>query len=106
MDNVESRHLVRRTSASHLFKLLPSYHDRHQRSSIDWNLSWSPPTTYENQHNIPYAVRWMDQTENKYNAVCWQPRTDFTPQKSKPIILGHKWDGILVFDIVNGLVEN
>jgi hypothetical protein len=28
------------------------------------------------------------------------------PQKSKPIILGHKWDGILVFNIVNGLVEN
>jgi hypothetical protein len=48
-----------------------------------WGLSRMPPATYENQHDIPYAVRWIDQKEEKYNAVCWQPRADFTPTKNK-----------------------
>jgi hypothetical protein len=69
-----------------------------------WDLSMMPTTTFENQDSIPYAARWMDQKEEKYNAVCWEPRSDFTPVKKQashpgsqvgwhPGFRHHQWSG-------------
>jgi len=38
-----------------------------------------PETTLENQDTIPYAARWFNEKNEKYNAVCWENRDDFTP---------------------------
>lgn len=46
-----------------------------------------PQTTLENQDTIPYAAQWFDEMKDKYNAVCWEPRSDFDPpvaQKDHP----------------------
>lgn len=46
-----------------------------------------PDTTYENAASQPYAARWMNQIEEKYNAICWEPRSDveaWTPQREAP----------------------
>jgi len=46
-----------------------------------------PDTTFENAASQPYAARWFNQKEEKYNAICWEPRSDFKPlkpQKKKP----------------------
>ena len=52
------------------------------------NPIFQPETTFENSKSKPYASRWMNQKEEKYNAVCWEPRNDFIPlklpQKEKP----------------------
>ena len=40
-----------------------------------------PDTTFENAASQPYAARWYNQKSEKYNAVCWEPRSDFTPLK-------------------------
>jgi len=42
-----------------------------------------PQTTYENFETQPYAARWFNEKEEKYNAVCWEPRVDFTPLKTQ-----------------------
>ena len=63
-----------------------------------------PDTTFENAASQPYAARWMNQKEEKYNAICWEPRSDVeasTPQKEKPGsqvswhpgFRNHKWAG-------------
>ena len=47
----------------------------------------APDTTFENFASKPYASRWMNQKSEKYNAICWEPRSDFTPitkQSDKP----------------------
>lgn len=39
-----------------------------------------PETTDENQaKTLPYAAQWLDGKEQKYNAICWEPRSDITP---------------------------
>ena len=38
-----------------------------------------PETTFDNCKSQPYAARWYNQKEEKYNAICWEPRSDFTP---------------------------
>jgi len=40
-----------------------------------------PETTWENYSSQPYAARWFEEKERseKYNAICWEPRSDFTP---------------------------
>jgi hypothetical protein len=46
-----------------------------------------PDTTYENSASQPYAARWFNEKDEKYNAICWEPRSDFTPllaQKKSP----------------------
>jgi hypothetical protein len=46
-----------------------------------------PETTLENVQTLPYAAQWHDEKEDKYNAICWEPRSDFEPtlsQKDKP----------------------
>lgn len=46
-----------------------------------------PLTDYSNVDTIPYAAQWFHEKEDKYNAVCWEPRDDYTPtvqQKQKP----------------------
>ncbi|KAG7359209.1 hypothetical protein IV203_015798 [Nitzschia inconspicua] len=69
-----------------------------------WDLSMMPETTLENQNSIPFAARWMDQKEEKYNAVCWEARTDFSPEKKQsdhpgsqvgwhPGFRHHQWSG-------------
>ena len=42
-----------------------------------------PETTWENYSSQPYAARWFEEKEKseKYNAICWEPRSDFTPMK-------------------------
>eukprot|EP00980_Cylindrotheca_fusiformis_P021317 scaffold8211_cov117-Cylindrotheca_fusiformis.AAC.13 len=45
--------------------------------------SMIPQTTLENAKDIPYAARWMNEKQEKYNAVCWEPRTDFQPRKKQ-----------------------
>ena len=40
-----------------------------------------PHTTFENAASQPYAARWFNQQEEKYNAICWEPRSNFTPLK-------------------------
>jgi hypothetical protein len=63
-----------------------------------------PETTYENADDQPWAARWYNQKEEKFNAICWEPRSDFTPetvQNEKPgSQVGwhpgnrhHRWDG-------------
>lgn len=42
-----------------------------------------PETTLENAKTIPYAAQWYDQTQEKFNAICWEPRSDFTPTKKQ-----------------------
>lgn len=39
-----------------------------------------PETTYENFKKQPWAARWFNEKEDKYNAVCWEPRSDYTPE--------------------------
>lgn len=46
-----------------------------------------PQTTLENENEIPYAAQWYDEQHTKYNAICWEPRSDFEPptnQKDSP----------------------
>lgn len=65
-----------------------------------------PQTDWENCKSQPYAARWIDEKEKseKYNAVCWEPRADFTPDKKQKNAPGsqaswhpgnrqHKWSG-------------
>lgn len=69
-----------------------------------WDLSMMPETTFQNKDSVPFAARWMDQKEEKYNAVCWEPRKDFTPEKKQkdhpgsqvgwhPGFRHHQWSG-------------
>jgi hypothetical protein len=46
---------------------------------------FAPETTYDNAQSKPYAARWFNQKEEKYNAVCWEPRNDFTPPKKQAL---------------------
>ncbi|KAL3942006.1 MAG: hypothetical protein SGBAC_003718 [Bacillariaceae sp.] len=39
-----------------------------------------PETTLENSKTIPYAAQWFDQTQEKFNSICWEPRSDYTPE--------------------------
>lgn len=41
--------------------------------------SMMPPTTLENVETVPYAARWIWGQQEKYNAICWEPRTEFQP---------------------------
>lgn len=63
-----------------------------------------PDTTYENAASQPYAARWMNEKEEKYNAICWEPRSDFTPETNQHEKPGsqvgwhpgnryHQWEG-------------
>jgi hypothetical protein len=47
------------------------------------NPIFQPETTYENAQSKPYAARWYNQKEEKFNAVCWEPRIDYTPIKKQ-----------------------
>lgn len=42
-----------------------------------------PETTVANMNTIPYAAQFFTEKERdfKYNAICWEPRSDFTPAK-------------------------
>ncbi|KAL3905102.1 MAG: hypothetical protein SGARI_004619 [Bacillariaceae sp.] len=82
-----------------------------------WDLSMMPDTTLQNKDSIPYAARFMNQKEEKYNAVCWEPRKDFTPEKKQgdhpgsqvgwhPGFRHHQWSGrILALIILKGLSQ-
>jgi hypothetical protein len=48
-----------------------------------WDLSMMPETTLQNQKTIPFAARWISQKEEKYNAICLEPRSDFTPDMNQ-----------------------
>jgi len=61
-------------------------------------------TTIDNENDMPYAVRWINGKEEKYNAVCWEPRSDFTPSATQaghpgsqvswhPGNRNHQWSG-------------
>eukprot|EP00537_Pseudo-nitzschia_pungens_P007589 CAMPEP_0172357806 /NCGR_PEP_ID=MMETSP1060-20121228/2136_1 /TAXON_ID=37318 /ORGANISM="Pseudo-nitzschia pungens, Strain cf. cingulata" /LENGTH=1002 /DNA_ID=CAMNT_0013078649 /DNA_START=148 /DNA_END=3156 /DNA_ORIENTATION=+ len=63
-----------------------------------------PETTLANAASQPYAARWMNEKEEKYNAVCWEPRKDYTPEKKQNVKPGgqagwhpgnrrHVWSG-------------
>lgn len=39
-----------------------------------------PPTTLENQDGVPFAARWLDGKDQKYNAICWEPRRNVEPK--------------------------
>ena len=63
-----------------------------------------PDTTYENCKEQTWAARWFNQKEEKYNAVCWEPRSDFEPEVKQgkkpgsqvgwhPGTRQHKWSG-------------
>mmetsp|Transcript_36526 Transcript_36526/g.44056 ORF Transcript_36526/g.44056 Transcript_36526/m.44056 type:complete len:548 (-) Transcript_36526:32-1675(-) len=66
--------------------------------------SMIPETTWENYDSIPYAARWLNGKEEKYNAICWEDRSDFTPEKKQgehpssqvgwhPGNRSHQWQG-------------
>lgn len=38
-----------------------------------------PETTWENYDKQAWAARWFNEKEEKYNAICWEPRSDFEP---------------------------
>jgi len=39
-----------------------------------------PPTDDQEQaKTVPYAARWLNGKEEKYNAICWEPRSDVAP---------------------------
>jgi len=42
-----------------------------------------PETTDENADQLTYAARWLHEKnrDEKYNAICWEPRSDFTPDQ-------------------------
>ena len=63
-----------------------------------------PDTTWENYEKQTYAARWFNEKEEKYNAICWEPRSDFTPKKKQDTHPGsqvgwhpgnrnHQWSG-------------
>lgn len=63
-----------------------------------------PETTYENCKEQVWAARWMNGKEEKYNAICWEPRSDFEPERKQDAKPGsqvswhpgnrhHQWQG-------------
>jgi hypothetical protein len=79
--------------------------------------SMMPETTLENQDSIPFAARWFNEEEEKYSAICWEPRADFTPAEDQDAHPGsqvgwhpgnrhHQWSGRkLALVILRGLSE-
>lgn len=77
--------------------------------------SMIPVTTLENADTIPYAARWLSGQEEKYNAICWEPRSDVTPPITQqphpgsqvswhPGNRSHQWQGRkLALVILKGL---
>eukprot|EP00531_Pseudo-nitzschia_arenysensis_P000462 CAMPEP_0116134426 /NCGR_PEP_ID=MMETSP0329-20121206/10638_1 /TAXON_ID=697910 /ORGANISM="Pseudo-nitzschia arenysensis, Strain B593" /LENGTH=1029 /DNA_ID=CAMNT_0003629133 /DNA_START=91 /DNA_END=3180 /DNA_ORIENTATION=- len=63
-----------------------------------------PDTTFENCQEQVWAARWMNGKENKYNAICWEPRSDYEPEREQkphpgsqvgwhPGNRNHQWKG-------------
>jgi len=67
--------------------------------------SMIPETVDEVQAlTIPYAARWMNEKLEKYNSICWEPRSDYTPNTEQaghpsgqaswhPGFRVHQWQG-------------
>lgn len=65
------------------FKIMEETKDKAWMGKYISDNSMMPETTLENQDTIPYAARWINQKEEKYNAICWEPRSDFEPEKAQ-----------------------